>query len=127
MVLRLSTGDEPLRWELRDLPARPMIRRELNAEGMSAYALAGAVEAIVGEVPRDAVLSIRVAGELTGEQWRVISSARLRALVPATMNVEVAPDARYTNLGSGERTVRYASAAGTADTSSSGSPQMEIF
>jgi exonuclease SbcD len=79
------------RWEFRRLPARPMMRRALAADGLSAASLDSAVRAIVRAAPSDAVLSIRVSGPLTDAHWRVLSPARLRAFVPETMNLEISP------------------------------------
>ncbi|HEX9107406.1 MAG TPA: metallophosphoesterase [Longimicrobiales bacterium] len=90
MLLQLpATPDEAASWEFRELPARPMILRELRAEGRSAAQLDSALRDIVASVPRDAVLAVRVPGELTGEQLRVLSAPHLRSFVPETMNVDV--------------------------------------
>jgi exonuclease SbcD len=78
-------------WEFRELPARPMIRSEIAIEGMSETALAIAVREIIAAAPTDAVLSIRLTGTLSESQWRAVSSARLRAMAPRTMNVEIVP------------------------------------
>ena len=86
----LEAGVPRVRWEFRELPARPMLRRELNAGSMSAAALAAAVEAILTAAPDDAVLSIRLSGALAEEHWRAVSPSRLRALQPA-MTVEIVP------------------------------------
>jgi DNA repair exonuclease SbcCD nuclease subunit len=83
MILHLD--DRGMEWEFRRLPARPMLRRDVPAEVADPATLESAIVAIVAEAPRDAVVSIRVAGTVT------ISAARLRAIVPETMNVEIAP------------------------------------
>lgn len=82
-------GNGRVRWEFHDLPARPMIRRELAVEGLAPDALHAAVHAIVQSVPEDAVLSIRLTGEMNAERWRALSAPRLRAFVPQTMNVNI--------------------------------------
>src|SRR5690606_36585444 len=84
-----------VRWEFHDLPARPMIRRELSVDGLAPNDLQAAVRIIVESVPEDAVLSIRLTGALTVEHWRVLSAPRLRTFVPGTMNVEIAGIGRY--------------------------------
>jgi DNA repair exonuclease SbcCD nuclease subunit len=95
IIVHIGEGDRRahVRWQFRELPARPMIRTELAAERMSELALARAVEALVANAPPDAVLSIRVPGSLTEAQWQTLSPARLRALAPETMNLEVVPTA----------------------------------
>jgi len=87
MVVTLR-DNEPS-WEFRRLPARPMIRRALDAESMDPDSLDAALRDIIAGAPRDAVLAIRVDGSLTPEQLRLMSSGRMRALAPKTMNVEV--------------------------------------
>ena len=81
-------GGRP-RWEFRRLPARPMLRRELDAEAWTGAALDTAIRAIVAAAPPDAVLGIRVAGAVPDAGLRVLSAARLRSFVPETMNLEV--------------------------------------
>ena len=93
--VRAEAPRAQVEWEFRELPARPMIRKEIAAAALSPMALASAVESIVAEVPIDAVVSIKLLGALTGDQWRVVSSARLRAIVPRTMNVDIVPEQRF--------------------------------
>lgn len=88
MIVRVSTAG--VRWDFRELPARPMIRREVAADGLSESALADVVRAMITEAPADAVLSIRMTTPLSEQQWSVVSAARLRELAPSTMNVEIA-------------------------------------
>jgi hypothetical protein len=70
-----------------------MVRREIAIDGMSETALASAVREIIAALPVDAVLSIRLTGTLSESHWRAVSSARLRAMAPRTMNVDVVPSA----------------------------------
>ena len=77
------------RWEFRQLPARPMVRKELTVDGMSAHSLDAQIRAIIADAPSDAVLWLRVTGTLTDDQLRVVSARRLRAIAPDTMNVEL--------------------------------------
>lgn len=90
MILRLGAPPK-VQWEFRRLPARPMIRHKLDADKLDAQALDAAIRVIVRDAPSDAVISIRVDGSLTEAHWRAFSSARLRELVPTTMNVDVVP------------------------------------
>jgi exonuclease SbcD len=91
MVVRLGQDERDVRWEFRPLPARPMVRQELDANAIDAPALEASIRDVISKAPPDAVLSVRVAGSLTDAHWRAISSAKLRALVPRSMNVEITP------------------------------------
>jgi exonuclease SbcD len=88
LVVTLAEA-QPVRWEFRELPARPMIRRDIDPVGMSEDGLAALVQRVISESPEDAVLSLRLAGDLTDKQRRAISSPRLRAMAPRTMNVDI--------------------------------------
>jgi DNA repair exonuclease SbcCD nuclease subunit len=91
MVVRLGEVARDVRWERRHLPARPMVRRDFDAGTMSASRLGAAIRCAITEAARDAVLSIRIAGVLTPEHRRAFSAARLRDVIPPTMNIEVVP------------------------------------
>ena len=95
IILSVGIGGRApaIRWDFHELPARPMLRRDLDVRGLSPTGFAVAVGSIMAEAPSDAVLSIRVAGTLSEEHWRAVSSSRLRALGPL-MNVEIVPAAR---------------------------------
>ncbi len=97
MVLTVaeSERDTEVRWEFRQLPARPMVRAELAVDTMDVPALDSAIQGVVGRAPIDAVLSIRVAGAITEAHWRVLSSRHLREFVPKTMNLEITPAERF--------------------------------
>jgi DNA repair exonuclease SbcCD nuclease subunit len=93
MVVHLGGGsdDDRVQWEFRNLPARPMIVKEVVADGPDPGALEHAVRAIVAATPYNAVLTIRITGELTDAQLRSLSAAHLRTVVPETMNIEIRP------------------------------------
>jgi DNA repair exonuclease SbcCD nuclease subunit len=75
-----------LRWEFRPLPARPMIVQDIR---VGAGRLDHAVRAAIAAAPADAVLRIRLSGEPSPGDLRLVSAGRLRTIAPATMNVEV--------------------------------------
>ena len=97
------TLDAELRWEFCPLPARPMERHELDASRLDACEFDRSIGAIVDDAPSDAVISIRVMGELTEAHWRVISAANLRSRIPETMNLEVAPVGGFVRRAREER------------------------
>jgi exonuclease SbcD len=91
MMVELDGRTGSLRWEFRELSARPMLRDEVDVDQMSGAALERSILAIVSRAPRDAVMSIRVTGNITDAHWKVISATHLRSFVPPTMNVDVIP------------------------------------
>jgi hypothetical protein len=91
MLLQLpeSTDEPRIGWQFREVAARPMILKELDASVLTARALQSAIRAQVSAAPADAVLKIRVNGSPSVAQLRAMSMAQLRTFVPETMNVEV--------------------------------------
>jgi DNA repair exonuclease SbcCD nuclease subunit len=87
----VSAGDVDVRWEFRQLPARPMMLEELDANILSDRQLTEAIVAIVESAADDAIVSVRLTGTLTDAHWRAVAPSRLRAIVPATMNVDIKP------------------------------------
>jgi exonuclease SbcD len=83
------TGDGRIEWEFHRLPARPMLVRELTCNDAGDHAFETQLRALLQTMPADAVLTVRVHGERAGEVLRRMTAARRRALVPATMNVDI--------------------------------------
>jgi DNA repair exonuclease SbcCD nuclease subunit len=101
MILHIDveSAGPRVHWEFRQLPARPMIVEHMVADGLSASQFESAVRALVLAAPQDAVLAIRIAGELSEAHVRSISAAQLRTFVPDTMNLEVWPTALRRSQG----------------------------
>ena len=93
MVVEVTLGDEGARvdWSFRPLPARPLVRHTLSVAAYAEDDLERQLQVLIAGLPADAVLTIRVEGTFTEGAARVFSAARLRALAPATMNVDVRP------------------------------------
>ena len=84
------------RWEPRDLYARPMFAHDIAVNKMSGSDLDDAVRAIVRAAPPDAVLRIRVTGELKDDHLHALRARHVRTYVPESMNVEIqAGDGRF--------------------------------
>lgn len=82
-----SDGGRLERWRFRELPARPMAAVTVDATGLDAGALAGRILARCSELPADAVVHLRIEGELAAGSERAIRAANLRRLHPPTMTV----------------------------------------
>jgi DNA repair protein SbcD/Mre11 len=93
LVLEFAPGSDvgPLRWEFRPLPARPMLQRKIAAGDADGLALEAALRALVAEAPADAVLTIRIVGDVTPAHFRVISPTHVRTFAPPDMNLNIVP------------------------------------
>jgi len=79
-------------WRFHTLPARPLVRRDVNIERMTDEGLESTIRTVIAEVPEDAVLTIRIVGTVSEHAWRVLSAANLRRLSPSSMNIELRLD-----------------------------------
>lgn len=87
-------GGDLVRRRFVPLPARPMLMRELHPAGIpgtrwSSHELDTQLTAALADAPPDAVLRIRIHGEVPPEARPSLSAARLRSLTPPQMNLEV--------------------------------------
>lgn len=76
-------------WRFHRLPARPLVRRDVELDGIADDALESAIRTVIAEAPADAVLTIRVVGAVSERGRRILSAANLRRLAPSSMNVEL--------------------------------------
>lgn len=81
-------GGRLVRWTFVRLPARPMVETTFDVSGLRAEHLARSLRRWLGELPTDAVVRLRIEGRPVPGAERVLSAASLRALAPATMNVD---------------------------------------
>ena len=91
MIVELTCDESDVKvdWHFRQLPARPLVRHELQLDGLDAERVESTIRLIVADAPADAVVSVRVTGEITQSVSRVLSASFLRSLTPATMNFDV--------------------------------------
>jgi DNA repair exonuclease SbcCD nuclease subunit len=122
MVVHIGAGEGGVRWEFRPLPARPMIVHEVCVDGLSAGALDAAVLAAIAAAPRDAVLRIRLTGDLSGVDLTLVSASRLRGRAPASMNVEIRAGAGFSRMRQAAPRRRTVAPAGTP----SDDPNLEL-
>jgi DNA repair exonuclease SbcCD nuclease subunit len=71
------------------LPARPMVTVELDATSRTESGLTAAIRASLQRLPADAVVRIRLGGEVRREARGALRAATLRSLAPPTMNLEL--------------------------------------
>jgi len=91
-----ASSDPRLAWQFRPLPSRPMIVEDLHTGGLDRAGLESALRRAIDRAPSDAVLRLRLHGELSDNLRPVVAAPSLRALAPPTMNVEaVLADGRH--------------------------------
>jgi DNA repair exonuclease SbcCD nuclease subunit len=92
-----GAGGELRHWTFHALPARPMLIAEIRGAGVDGAEMRRLVGEAIGRAPADAVLRIRVHGVPAAGGSSALRAASVRALAPATMNVELAlPDVETT-------------------------------
>jgi DNA repair exonuclease SbcCD nuclease subunit len=90
ITLVLKAASNAIEWQFHDLPARPLIVRELLADSRAGPVLDARVRELLARLPADAVLRVRVTGPHAEHACRRFPAARLRSLAPA-MNIEMRP------------------------------------
>ena len=98
-----DTSSPQVDWQFQRLPARQLVRYDLNVESIADDALEAVVRAVIAEAPKDAVLTIRVVGAPSEQAWRVLSGANLRRLSPPSMNIALKLDGDASFVRSGSR------------------------
>jgi DNA repair exonuclease SbcCD nuclease subunit len=101
---------DPLRWQFHELPARPMLTASLPVGDRAGTQLESALRLLVMSVPADAVLVIRILGDMAETHLRVIAPAYLRSIAPPSMNIEIRAEQF---VRSGRRAARRAGATPT--------------
>ncbi len=76
------------RWDFHELPARPMLIHDLQADDNTGTEVELAIRKCIEQSPVDAILRVRIHGRPGGEVRMVTRAANLRAIAPPTMNVE---------------------------------------
>jgi len=75
------------RWQFRELPARPMVVLTVDATDLGPEDLEQQIRKELGRLPDDAVVQLRVEGDVQPGSEEVIRAARLRSLHPEKMTV----------------------------------------
>ncbi|MHC4597854.1 MAG: metallophosphoesterase family protein [Planctomycetota bacterium] len=92
LTLEVEAGEDGGRlkdWRFHELPARPMIDATVDVNGLGREALQARLRDLLAVLDPDAVVQIRLAGEVEKEALPALRAASLRALAPTSMNVTV--------------------------------------
>jgi DNA repair exonuclease SbcCD nuclease subunit len=94
LMLDVAPGPKPggslVRWEFRQLPARPMVDLELPVTGTSGTELTNRVKDCLSRLDPESVVRIRIVGNPSQDALSALGASALRALAPPTMNVSLA-------------------------------------
>jgi DNA repair exonuclease SbcCD nuclease subunit len=82
-------SDTRVEWRFHTLPARPLVRRELQIDMIADDTLEATIRTVIADAPEDALLTIRVVGNVSEHGRRVLAAANLRRLAPSSMTVEL--------------------------------------
>jgi DNA repair exonuclease SbcCD nuclease subunit len=74
-------------WSFHELPSRPMIDLEVQVTGLSAPRLASRLRALLGSVDPNAVVRLKIVGDVEPSAAPVLRAARLRSLAPPTITL----------------------------------------
>jgi exonuclease SbcD len=91
-----EAGGRLVRWELRELPTRPMAIVTIDASSLDAVALEDGLRREIGRLPDDAVVQVRITGELSGAAAEALRAENVRRIHPPSMTVTL-------QLGAGRR------------------------
>jgi DNA repair exonuclease SbcCD nuclease subunit len=80
-------GGRVVAHEFRELPARPMFSVSLDASDLTPGELESRIREELSGIPDDAVVSLRIEGELSPGAERVVRAEKLRSLHPPSMTV----------------------------------------
>lgn len=91
MIVELACNDSGVRidWRFLKLSSRPLVRQDVRLDEIADEQLESTIRSLVEGAPADAVLTIRIVGAMTERAARVLSAAFLRAVAPASMNIEL--------------------------------------
>lgn len=88
IAARGSAAGTVVKWNFRQLPARPMIQIDLDAGGMSGAQVASWIQSRLVDIAQDGIVKLKVHGKISDDAMDVFRAASLRALAPATLNIE---------------------------------------
>jgi DNA repair exonuclease SbcCD nuclease subunit len=96
-----ASGGRLHRWELHELPARPMRVVNVSADGLDGAGLRDRLARLLAAQPPDAVVQLRIAGSVAAGAAVVLRAAELRSLHPPSMIVELRLAAFRGDAGAG--------------------------
>jgi DNA repair exonuclease SbcCD nuclease subunit len=77
------------RFRFHELPTRPMVKIEIQASELNGRDFSLWLQKRLRELPDDAVVSLKLRGQLQGKWVHAISARSLRALAPQGMNISL--------------------------------------
>lgn len=82
-------GQLALSWEFVKLPARPMVRVNISADGLSRDDLKDYISHILKDLDPESVVKLHMEGQIREDALSILRAKSLRALSPSQMNVSL--------------------------------------
>ncbi len=76
------------RWQFHALPVRPMIQFDLHVSRIKTADLRSLIRTRLAAIPEDSIVKIKINDTVSSQAMDVLSAPALRALAPATMNID---------------------------------------
>jgi DNA repair exonuclease SbcCD nuclease subunit len=93
LVVNISTGEKPggvlNNVVFHPLPARPMETLDFSLDHQPDAEILGQLKYRLAKIAPDAVVRIRLNGEINEATWQIFSARNLRSIAPETMNIEL--------------------------------------
>ncbi len=93
LIVTLSTGEKPGgqldNVVFHPLPARPMETLDFSLDHQSDAEILAQLKSRLASIAPDAVVRIRLEGEINDSTWQIFSARNLRSIAPDTMNIEL--------------------------------------
>ena len=93
LIVTLSTGEKPggklNNVVFNPLPARPMETLDFSLDHQSDAEILALLKSWLAAIAQDAVVRIRLEGEINAATWQIFSARNLRSIAPETMNIEL--------------------------------------
>ena len=91
-----------LDWEFMGLPARPMIRIDIQAQGLEAESLAEYIHHALKKLDPESVVKLHIIGQVNKNASAVLRARCIRGLSPSRMNISLRFHRGKGNSGTGK-------------------------
>jgi DNA repair exonuclease SbcCD nuclease subunit len=84
-----SSGGQLTEIHFVELPTRPMVSMDISPASLKDPDFESYLKSELSKVDPDAIVRLRIRGEVSGETAKILSAPILREIAPATMNISI--------------------------------------